>query len=82
MPVARQPARKIAAKAQNQPMSIRLPDEYEPLFVRYTKPLSATANASSPAKSNGRVILPASAPCVRWLDANRRMVMMTTSPAG
>ena len=45
---SQRPARKIAANAQNQPMSMRLPDEYEPLFVRYTKPLSATAKASRP----------------------------------
>ena len=61
---------------------MRLPDEYEPLFVRYTKPLSATAKASSPANRSGRLARLDEACWLRWLDANSRIVMMTTSPSG
>ena len=72
----------MAANAQNQPMSMRLPEAYEPLFVKNTNPVSATAKASSPAKSTNRFARPNDSRCRRWDDANSKIVMMTTSPSG
>jgi hypothetical protein len=62
--------------------SISAPDEYEPTAVRYTKPLSATAQATSPPPSRDRG-MSAAPGCRRALVAmNSTIVPTTTSPIG